>query len=980
MRDASRRRLLLVAFTLSGFAGLIYESLWTHYLKLFLGHAAYAQTLVLVIFMGGLAAGSFISSRLADRWTNPLRGYAIAEAAIGLVAVLFHPAFVAATEAAQVGILPALGSPMAVTVFKWVLAAALILPQSVVLGMTFPLMAGGFIRAYPSEPGTSLAFLYFTNSLGGAAGVLTSAFLLIPWLGLPGTSVVAGAINLLVAGAVWRTATARRGSAADEMATAEVSPRPLTEAPYRLLIAVSLLTGAASFVYEIGWTRMLSLVLGSSAQAFELMLSAFVLGLAFGGLWIARRIDILTDPIRFLGGVQIAMGALAVATLGVYTWMFPLMRWLTENLPKTDSGYIGFNLASHAIALAVMLPATFLAGTTLPLITFALVRSRHGESSIGMVYGANTVGAIAGVVLAVHVGLEMLGLKYLVAAGAMLDIALGVVLLSAGGARPTRSVVLPQVAAVLWAVSILASVQFDTRVMASGVFRETQPALTADADVVFYRDGKTATIAVSDDGVSVAIRTNGKIDASVNMVDFAAPTVDESTQVLLAALPLLLHPTARRAVNIGLGSGMTSHILLGAPSLERVDTVEIEPAMVEGARRFFPRNSRVFDDPRSHIIIDDAKTVFSTSRQQYDIIVSEPSNPWVSGIASLFSVEFYRIAQRHLAPGGVFVQWLQLYEFDLDLVASVLKALERCFEDYAIYAAAPGDILIVAANGRSVSGPQLDAQIAPELKSALRRVNIRTAQDLTARKLADRRLLQPWVANAQVPANTDFLPEFSARANRARFLNTTARSIEELGFDVLPLLELLGAQVAPAETTDVSFVAASSVLPHFVAMRLRDRLLDKKAGEEDSPVIRAADAILDRCGTGPTQAERALAMFQLGSHLARFLTVSELEKVWPRLESLPCFAATSELETSWLRLFKAVGQRRPDEMASAAGRLLVLEPPSSERRGYVVGAAVLGHLGAGNREAARAVWQGEPLRFTRSGSFAFALLAAHVGR
>ena len=294
--------------------------------------------------------------------------------------------------------------------------------------------------------------------------------------------------------------------------------------------------------------------------------------------------------------------------------------------------------------------------------------------------------------------------------------------------------------------------------------------------------------------------------------------------------------------------------------------------------------------------------------------------------------------------------------------------------------AAPGDILIVAANGRSVSLPQVDFELHPELESALRRVNIRTPHDVTARRLADRRLLQPWVTSTPVAANSDFWPVFSARASRARFLNTTARSIEELGFDLLPLLEMLGAPVDPAPTTDVSFATASSVLPHFVAMRLRDRLLDKQVSNQDSPVIRAADAILDRCGTGPTEAERALAMFQLGSHLARFLTASELEKVWPRLEALPCFVTTSEVETNWLRLFKAVGRRQPDAMAAAAAPLLASESPSPDQRAYLVGAAVLGQLGAGNRDAARALWHKEPLRVTRSRSFAVALLAAHVGQ
>jgi len=409
--------------------------------------------------------------------------------------------------------------------------------------------------------------------------------------------------------------------------------------------------------------------------------------------------------------------------------------------------------------------------------------------------------------------------------------------------------------------------------------------------------------------------------------------------------------------------------------------------MVEGARRFFPRNVRAYNDRRSHIIIDDAKTVFSTYNRLYDIIVSEPSNPWVSGTAALFSVEFYRIAQRHLAPGGVFVQWLQLYEFDVDLVASVLKALGDSFDDYAIYSGAPGDILIVSVNGRSVPGPQIDFGINPQLSAALRRVNIRTVQDVVGRKLADKHLLQPWLAAAPLPANSDYWPVLDYRANRARFLNTSARSIEELGFEPLPILDLLGAAAHPALTTDVSFVPTSPLAPHFAAMRIRDRLLAKEIGaaqpaplQGDRRSVLEADALLDQCRMSSTRAQLASARFQLGSHLARFLTAPELEIVWPRLESLPCFGGLTEVERSWLRLFKAIGQRRPGEMADAAELLLAVESPSSERRAYLVGAALLGHLGAGHREAARTLWRKEPLQVVGSKSFAIAVLAAHVAQ
>ncbi|MEI6414405.1 MAG: hypothetical protein WCP34_09115, partial [Pseudomonadota bacterium] len=336
---------------------------------------------------------------------------------IGVCALVFHSLFVAATDAAFDTVLPALGSELAATWFKWSLGTALILPQSILLGMTFPLMSGGLIRRHPGTPGASLAMLYFTNSLGAAVGVLASGFFMIEKLGLPGTIQAAGAINLTLALAVWLIARGAEAPAAAALDTREAADPGY----FRMLLATALLTGTASFIYEIGWIRMLSLVLGASTHSFELMLSAFIFGLACGGYWVKRRIDATSDPTRLLGIVQVVMGLLAIATLPLYGVMFDVMTWIMRGVARTETGYVLYHLSSHAIALAIMFPATFCAGMTLPLITYALLRRGYGEKSIGAVYAANTLGAIIGVFAAAHLGMPLLGLKNLVAAGAAID-------------------------------------------------------------------------------------------------------------------------------------------------------------------------------------------------------------------------------------------------------------------------------------------------------------------------------------------------------------------------------------------------------------------------------------------------------------------------------------------------------------------------------------------------------------------------------
>src|SRR6204780_4353885 len=207
--DLIRRRLLFAVFVVSGFTGLIYESIWSHYLKLFLGHAAYAQTLVLAIFMGGMALGSWGVARHSFRIRQLLLAYVLVEGLIGVLGLFFHQAFVHAVDFSFTTVIPALPPGFLINAYKWSLGALLILPQSVLLGMTFPLISGGLIRRWPKRPGETLATLYFTNSLGAAIGVLVSGFVLIRLVGLPGTIRTAGLLNIALALGIWAAVRGR---------------------------------------------------------------------------------------------------------------------------------------------------------------------------------------------------------------------------------------------------------------------------------------------------------------------------------------------------------------------------------------------------------------------------------------------------------------------------------------------------------------------------------------------------------------------------------------------------------------------------------------------------------------------------------------------------------------------------------------------------------------------------------------------------
>src|SRR3954468_1622301 len=964
-----------ILFTASGFAGLIYESIWTHYLKLFLGHAAYAQSLVLIVFMGGMALGAALCGRLSQKLANPLLVYAAVEAAIGVLALAFHPIFVGVTDWGYGSLLPWLGNEWLALAGKLLLCALLILPQSILLGAPFPLMSAGLVRAHPAAGGESVAMLYFTNSLGAAAGVLASGFWLIAWVGLPGTLGTAGAVNLLIAVTVWALGRSLRnaplaGDSSDERA--------------RLFLAIAFFTGLASFVYEIVWIRMLSLVLGASTHSFELMLATFILGLALGGLAMRRRVD-ASSPERLLGWVQVAMALAAAATLPVYDLTFGLMESLMSGLARNNAGYLLFNLSGAAIAALVMLPATFCAGMTLPLLTGALLRRGVGEAAIGRVYAANTLGAIAGVLLAVHIGLPLLGLKFTLLAGCLVDGVLGLVLLNLFSkkqfiwATATFAVVL---------IAIGALVQLDAHKMTAGVFRHGELATSRDAKILFAKDGKTATVHLVQYTDAVSLRTNGKSDGSIVLDRDLTRGSDEITMVLTAALPLALNPDTRRAAVIGIGTGLTTHTLLQSLAIEHVDTVEIEAAMAEAARGFMPRNSGAFADPRGTLLIDDAKSFFSATGARYDLIISEPSNPWVSGVSSLFTREFYRRIRGHLEAGGLLVQWFQLYEIDPSLVASVMGALAEEFPYYAIFAPSDHDLLIVAGNRALPLPAQARVFEQPGVAKELWTVHVLSAGDLDARYIGDRALLEPLFASYGMPANSDYAPLLDLNAARHRFTERSATDLVVLLNLDVPVLEMLDPERSRRAINPLfqGAYAFERIENARLAWYARDFLL--------APSPPAPDRV-------PTQLQKDLDLlrvrliecrdprdFDVWVHSAvrvaalvnPHLAPNDALAIWARMQASPCYPSLRGSQRDWLTLLRAVAARDAGRMATVAEGLLGSEIVlATEAREYLLVAAMSGRLASHEPREALRLWRDHSGR-VRASSPAFRLLRCHAER
>lgn len=798
--------IFLPLFTLSGFAGLIYESLWTQYLKLLLGHSAYAQLLVLVTFMGGLSLGSWLAAKYSQSLPNLLKSYAIVEGLIAIAAFIFHFIFLETQCFLYEVLLPYLGNNFVITFSFWIVGALILLPQTILLGTTFPLMTGAMVRHIPESPGRITALLYFVNSIGGSVGILVAGFFLMEEFGLPGTSISAGLLNALIAVILWfmsknyEILTDKNDKGNLEKGNLEhgVGIQRLSNLKNErylscvALLCCSFVTGLSSFFYEIGWIRMLSMVLGSATHSFEIMVSAFILGLALGGLAIYYWLPKMQSPLITLGYIQIIMGLAALISLPMYNQLFYYMEDILVTLQRTENNYLWFNILNHGLCLLLMFPTTFCAGMTLPLITHILLEKHYGEKSIGQVYSLNTFGAIIGAFIALYWVMPLFGLKVVIGSGALIDILLGYAILFWVflEVRTTKSVFISfrdssfvgvTILIIFYVTSILGTSELDVKKMASGVFRlnsySSETVRANDFNVLFHRDGRTATVAVTKINNTLQVTTNGKTDASLSLE--GPPTVDEIPQTLFAALPYSVYPSAKDIAVIGFGSGMTSSTLLDIPSYQQVDTIEIEPAMIEGGHYFGDRVTNVFQDKRSKIIIEDARSFFEAAHKYYDMIVSIPSNPWVSGVSSLFTVEFYKLIQKHLNKEGIFVQWVGLYELSPELAGSIFNAIKNTFRYYNVYYTLKKNVLIIASNRIIPDHPIANPFSIPSLKKALQHINIENLHDLKELYIGNETTLEAFFKTHN-QINSDFYPVLDMGANRARFLLESVDMKQEL--------------------------------------------------------------------------------------------------------------------------------------------------------------------------------------------------------
>ena len=750
-------RVALLLFA-SGFCALVYQTAWLRMLRLVFGASTAASAAVLAIFMGGLGFGGLLLGRIADRRRLPLRFYAVLEAGIALAASL-SPWLVDLVQKvyAALGGSGSLGLAGGSLVRLLLTALVLGIP-TFLMGGTLPALARAVEQA--SDTGRRrTGLLYALNTLGAVAGALVTTFWALEHLGIRTTIWAAALLNLGVAAVAWLS----RISVPE---TTEETAEPRRGAFVPIAAGV---VGFAFLLMELVWYRMLSPLLGGSSYTFGLILAIALLGIGLGGLLygVAGRASLSGFA------VTCSLEALALAVPFALGDRLAVLAVLLR--PLAGAGFLPLVLGWALVTAIVVLPAAIVAGYQFPLLIALLGpgRNRVGRE-VGATYAANTVGAIAGSIAGGFGLLPLLSAPgvWRLVAGLLLALALAAAMLSL---RRGGSWVLPVGLALIGALLMSApgpSAFWRHSPIGAGRVsgdwsgpNELRDAMNSQRrGVVWERDGVESSVAI-DVTRETAFLVNGKADGSAR--------ADAPTQVMSGLVGSMLHPDPRRALVIGLGTGSTAGWLAAVPSMERVDVVELEPAVVRVAELLAPINRNALSNPKVRLTISDGRELLLTSPEKYDVIFSEPSNPYRAGIASLFSRELYEAASNRLRPGGIFLQWLQGYEVDAEVVATVYATLGSVFPSVETWEINSGDLLLVATLTPLVHDVErVRTRVRqPPYEEALRRTwGIEGAEGFYTGYIASPELARAVAGRPRARLNTDDLPvlEFGFARNLGR--------------------------------------------------------------------------------------------------------------------------------------------------------------------------------------------------------------------
>jgi spermidine synthase len=766
----------LLLFFGSGATALIYEVIWSKYLSQMFGSTIQAQTVVLAVFMGGLALGNNIFGRKADRYPTPVRVYGILETAIGLYAFFFANIYSFA-DYIFVGVGTKLfNQPAILLCLKGVLSVALLLGPTILMGGTLPLLAAWLQRNF-NEAGRGSAFFYGINSLGAVAGSGIAGFYLVQTWGMVAALQMTALLNILIGGTAFVLGRHQSLYELLEAQAAPHTPAPAPARPSKTLKWASLavaITGGVSMGLEVLASRSLALIFGSSIQSFAIVLMAFILGIGLGSAVIASANLPAGRSQKVLVVVLIAASAwVGLLVFNIEGWV-EFYRFARTGIARTSVGYTYNQWLSGLIALVVLGVPAALIGSVLPLLIRVVAQDCNTLGAyVGRLLTWNTLGAVIGVLLTGFVIMPQAGLR-----NAFVILALGLCVMAALIVfRQQWRVALAfpgVVAAALLAVLFFGGEGWK-HVISSGVFRSREREFDKSfmagrkkhIDILFYEDAPDATVSVERrilPGVTnLALRINGKPDAS--------SYGDLCPQLLVAHIPMFARPEAKDVFLLGMGTGISASAVLAHPVDQLIVAENCQPVL-RAAELFKPWNRDVLNHPKLKIAYEDARTVLKLSPQKFDVIIAEPSNPWTVGVGSVFSQEFYQLAASKLKPGGVMAQWFHVYEIHDDIVSLVLRTFKEVFPHFEIWDCNDSDIVMVGALEPWESSPAAykETILRNEPFRDLQRIGINSPTALFARQLASQRTA--FAIPGDGPLQQDWMPLLEYHAPKAFFLGT----------------------------------------------------------------------------------------------------------------------------------------------------------------------------------------------------------------
>jgi spermidine synthase len=788
------RRVFLGLYLLSGTTSLLYQVIWSRLLTLEMGQTAAAVSTVLAAFMGGQALGSALAGRAASGLSSrrALSIYAglellvcLAALAVGPLLALAHPLLQAAYDDGNGG--------AAFVALRLAICLLVVTLPATAMGATFPI-AVRWLERGGKPAGRTAGVLYAANTLGAAGGAALAGFALLPTFGLTQTTLIGVAINILVAlGALLLTraeaprkpafgiTSLRQLSAEDDDAPLalvnepdlhrdEHGRRTHSVARPRSAAALLAISGCVALIYEVTWTRLLALTIGPTTYAFSAMLMAFILGLAIGAAIASRLLAHIRRPIIPLAVTQIlaALGAFGAA------WLVPWLPLWAAWVASVSPGYVWLLLLNSAAIVLLLAPMTLALGAAFPFaVAAAAPPGISAARAAARVYTANTLGAIAGALAGGFLLIPNLGLqRTIVLAGAVATIA-GVELIW----RTRRGSFTRTWVAGFGTLSMIVGLMlpdWDRKLLSGGPYTygptpaDVQLGLDAGA-LLYYGDGTAGTVAVRRIAGETTMSVNGKVEAS--------DAGGMLTQKLLAHLPLLLHPAPHDICIVGLGSGVTAGAALTHP-VDRVDTIELSSEVVSASAFFAKENHDALQDSRGHVVIGDGRSHLRLARRRYDVIVSEPSTPWMAGVASLFTREFFVAARDRLNTGGLFCQWAHTHDISRQDLTSILATFTEVFPGGSLWLVGETDVLLIG--GREPIEP-LIANVTgnwsrPGVAADLARVDVRDPFSLLSLFVAQGSILRGLSSGAPVQTDDRTALEFSAprglydRADQGRWL------------------------------------------------------------------------------------------------------------------------------------------------------------------------------------------------------------------